>query len=147
MVQLHVDFHMEEARVRELRIPVDSGLVLYDYLKNRVLQEHAVDTATYNASYLWYLEHPAQMKELYDVVIDSLKYLNDVVLPAKRQDEENDGLDAEDDGDPKHSGPKPKGNNNQKGKNNKGGKKPQPKANDDPDESDEEVIYSDEDEG
>lgn len=142
MVSLHVDFHMEEAKVRELRIPVDSGVALYAYLKNRVLREHGVDTSTYNDSYLWYLEHPGQMKDLYDIVIDSLKYRNDVVLPAKRNDEENDGLDAEDD-DPQHSGPKPKGNQN--GKNKGGGKKPQPK--DPEDEGEEEGVVSEGEEG
>ena len=86
MVELHIEFHLAEAKVRELRVPIDSGMMLYRYLKQGILQERDLNDSLYEDSYQWYLEHPVYFQEVYEQVIDSLKYLHEVVIPAKRKD-------------------------------------------------------------
>lgn len=86
MIDLHIEFHLAEARVRELRVPIDSGMMLYRYIKQDILAQRNLNDSIYEDSYQWYLEHPIYFQQVYEQVIDSLKYLHEVVVPARRQD-------------------------------------------------------------
>ena len=95
MVNLHIEFHLAEARVRELRVPIDSGMMLYRYIKQDILAQRNLNDSLYEESYQWYLEHPIYFQQVYEQVIDSLKYLHEVVVPARRQDPKSKNVKPE----------------------------------------------------
>jgi hypothetical protein len=73
MVDILVDIHIAEARANRIQLrSYDSIQAYYKKLETDVYKKHQVDSAIYNKSFRYYMDHIKQMDEIYTAVVDSL---------------------------------------------------------------------------
>lgn len=73
MVQILSDVHLAEQRVSGLRMNTqDSSLIVFESFEQKILKKYGADTAAYRVSYIYYMAHPDQFKDIYQGVIDTL---------------------------------------------------------------------------
>ncbi|MCX8492565.1 MAG: DUF4296 domain-containing protein [Cyclobacteriaceae bacterium] len=67
-----IEMYMAEARADNLPIPKDSAIKLFYPYEQKLMQKfHLVDSSL-KKTYQYYGEHPKEMEEVYDALIDSL---------------------------------------------------------------------------
>lgn len=71
MTQMLIDVHLIEGSRSGLRVLGDS--VSVDVYYKSLFDKYDVTQAQYDSSFRYYSHYPAQMMDIYDVVIDSLK--------------------------------------------------------------------------
>ena len=72
MTELLVDFHLLEAKIEQLGVKPDSAKKVYSHFATLLYEKYEVDSAQYQESLLFYLDHPEMMHDIYEVVVDSL---------------------------------------------------------------------------
>ncbi len=73
MVKVLIDIRIAEGQVNALSISPDSATNLFQYIENRIFEEHDVDTMAYLKSYEYYMLNSEKFLRINDIVIDSLK--------------------------------------------------------------------------
>lgn len=73
MVKVLIDIRIAEGQVNGLSISPDSATNLFQYIENRIFEEHDVDTMAYLKSYEYYMLNSEKFLRINDIVIDSLK--------------------------------------------------------------------------
>lgn len=71
LVPVLVDVHLAQASVAILRTGDTTSHAMGDYM-DFILKRHEVDSAAYGKSIRYYGEHPDQLSDIYDDVIDEL---------------------------------------------------------------------------
>ena len=79
MVDFLIDVHLAEAGVQDLRLKKDSAAVVFAAQEKLLFKKHGITDSLYITSYNFYIEHPADLEEIYAAVIDSLS-LRQVLL-------------------------------------------------------------------
>jgi len=72
MIDLLVDIHLTEAKVKELYLKRDSSNQLFKILEKEVYERHQTTDSAYKKSILYYLDEMGKMEEIYSAVVDSL---------------------------------------------------------------------------
>ncbi|NJO00762.1 MAG: DUF4296 domain-containing protein [Bacteroidia bacterium] len=86
MVNLLIDIHLAEARIEEQRFRnQDSAMMTYLALEEEVFARHQVDSATYKRSMAFYVSHMPLLDSIYQGVVDSLIYRENVLKSTKEQ--------------------------------------------------------------
>lgn len=75
MVEMLIDIHILESEIQNLRIKKDSSHLLYNSFEREIFKKNNVDKEVYRRSFEYYLNDVDGMEEIYDVVIDSLNYM------------------------------------------------------------------------
>ena len=66
MVNIMTDIHLIEAEINNLHLQhQDSSVFMYQKLKVKMLKKYDTDTASFNASFKYYLLNPDKMKPIY----------------------------------------------------------------------------------
>lgn len=79
MIGILLDIHIAEAKVNELRMPLDSALSYYLFLQNKTFEKHDTDSATYHYSMDYYSKNISKLDKIYEVVLDSLNLRAEIV--------------------------------------------------------------------
>jgi len=74
MVDILIDIHIVEAKINQLRINKDSANKVFTIFEKDIFEKHKVQDSVYRKSYGYYLDHPKVMEEIYNAVVDSLSY-------------------------------------------------------------------------
>lgn len=72
MIDLLVDIHLTEAKVKELHLKRDSSNQLFRILEKEVLLRQQTTDSVYKKNFLYYLDNMEKMEEIYSAVVDSL---------------------------------------------------------------------------
>ena len=72
MIDLLVDIHLTETKVKELYLKRDSSNKLFRILEKEVLMRQKTTDSIYKKSFLYYLDDMEKMEEIYSAVVDSL---------------------------------------------------------------------------
>ena len=72
MTQVIIDIHILEAQIKDVKVNFDSSKVIYNLLEKRMFERYGFSDSTYKKSFLYYLDHPRDMEEIYTAVVDSL---------------------------------------------------------------------------
>ena len=72
MAALLTDFYLKEARMKAGNITVDSAVLLFTRLREQYAGTHGFPNSVIDASFEHYLNHPVEMDQVFDRVIDSL---------------------------------------------------------------------------
>ena len=75
MVEMLIDIHILESEIQNLRIRKDSSQLIYNSLEREIFKNNNVDKGVYLKSFEYYLNDVEAMEKIYDVVIDSLNYM------------------------------------------------------------------------
>ena len=75
MVEMLIDIHILESEIQNLRIKKDSSHLLYNSFEREIFKKNNVDQEVYRRSFEYYLNDVDGMEKIYDVVIDSLNYM------------------------------------------------------------------------
>ncbi len=86
MVAVLVDIHVAEAMINAEAQDVAAAKALYKQYESAIFDKHAVDSAAYFASYGYYLTGMDKMKEIYDVVVDTLSARKEAMAPSRKID-------------------------------------------------------------
>ena len=70
-----IDIHILESEIQNLRIRKDSSQLIYNSLEREIFKNNNVDKGVYLKSFEYYLNDVEAMEKIYDVVIDSLNYM------------------------------------------------------------------------
>jgi hypothetical protein len=74
MANIMTDIHLIEAEINNLHLQhQDSSIFIYQHLKVRILKKYNTDTATFNASFKYYVLNPDKMKPIYAEVKKKLE--------------------------------------------------------------------------
>lgn len=76
MTKLLVQIHYYETRTINSGMQLDSGLVMFHYLNQRILKSMKIDTGTVNRSIRFYSNSPKHTAKIYERVVDSLTARN-----------------------------------------------------------------------
>jgi len=74
MINILVDFHLTEAKLKALKLNRDSSENLFSMLDDEVYEKYGIDDTAYLNSYRYYLDRPQQLNEIYAAVVDSLSF-------------------------------------------------------------------------
>jgi len=66
------DIYILEYSLNELPIDRDSTKMLYTHFESKYFEKNDIDTTKYKASFQYYLNHPEQLSEVYEILTDSL---------------------------------------------------------------------------
>ncbi len=67
-----IEMYLAEARMEGRPLAVDSVIHLFVPYETKLLKKYNLTDSTLKLTYQYYLDHPKQMEQVYDVVIDSL---------------------------------------------------------------------------
>lgn len=67
-----IEMYLAEARLEAKPLPADSAIHLFVPYEAKLLKKYKLTDSTLKLTYQYYLDHPKQMEQVYDVVIDSL---------------------------------------------------------------------------
>lgn len=70
-----IDIHILESEIQNLRLKKDSSQLLFNSFEREVFKNNNVDKDVYLRSFEYYLNDVEAMEKIYDVVIDSLNYM------------------------------------------------------------------------
>jgi len=76
MTRFLVQVHYAETRTINSGMQLDSSLVMYHYLNNRILRGMKLDTGIVNRSVRFYSKSPKLTAKIYERVVDSLTARN-----------------------------------------------------------------------
>lgn len=92
MTSLMIKVHLIEAKVGRLGLSSDSSKTLFNHFESLLLEEHGLDTASYNRSLRFYTSEPKVFKKVYLAVVDSLMEMEN---QQQLIDEEQERLEKE----------------------------------------------------
>ena len=73
MAAIIMDAQIKEALVLNMNLKYDSAKMLFkSYYEPQILEKHNVPESTFVKSYQYYISDPSLIKEIYEVVVDSL---------------------------------------------------------------------------
>ncbi|MFM7194087.1 MAG: DUF4296 domain-containing protein [Bacteroidota bacterium] len=72
MAELLTEFYLKEARMKAGNVTVDSAVLLFTRLRGQYAGSHGFPDSVIDASFEHYLNHPVEMDQVFDRVIDSL---------------------------------------------------------------------------
>jgi hypothetical protein len=72
LAEVLIDIHLIEARTTQARLPRDSSISYFTYLKDSIFKLHNIDSATYRQSMIYYSENIREIDLIYEIVLDSL---------------------------------------------------------------------------
>ena len=67
-----IEMYLAEARLDNVPIGRDSAIKLFIPYEDKLMKKFNIADSTLKKTYQYYLEHPKEMEEIYDVLIDSL---------------------------------------------------------------------------
>jgi hypothetical protein len=67
-----VDVYLAEARLDQMPKPKDSTMKYFLPFEEKLLKQHGVSDSVVRITYTYYMEHPKELEQVYDVVIDTL---------------------------------------------------------------------------
>lgn len=76
MAQVLLNVYQNEAVVRRINVPRDSAIILLRHYQLRMYDSLAINDSIYYKSYRYYMDHPKEFEQIYDVVIDSMNLRN-----------------------------------------------------------------------
>ena len=82
LASVMIDLYLAEARLSSYPIQRDSSLALFLPRENAILAKRNLQDSTLKMTYDYYLQHPDDFNEVYDMLIDSL-----TVLEKAKEDE------------------------------------------------------------
>lgn len=73
MINILTDIHITEAKVSRMSFrSYDSTQIVYKEFENDIFKKYKTDSVVYRQSYNYYLEHMAEMDEIYTAIVDTL---------------------------------------------------------------------------
>jgi len=72
MVNYLIDLHIAEAQVQNLRLKKDSSDYIFEVYENYLLDQNNITDTVFAYSYNYYLQHPIELEEIYEAVVDSI---------------------------------------------------------------------------
>ncbi len=72
MVEILIDVHLLEAKIKKLYLPRDSSQVVYNHYEDMLFEESGITREQYAASTAYYVDEIDVMKGIYNQVVDSL---------------------------------------------------------------------------
>jgi hypothetical protein len=78
LASVMIDLYLAEARLSSYPIQRDSSLALFLPRENAILAKRNLQDSTLKMTYDYYLQHPDDFNEVYDILIDSLTVLEKV---------------------------------------------------------------------
>lgn len=72
MVSVMMEIYLAEARMSVFPVDRDSAYRLFVPFQDSLLAKRGIADSTLRKAYDYYLQHPAQLEEIYDAMIDSL---------------------------------------------------------------------------
>ena len=72
MVALLQEIYLKEAKISKLSLPFDSSQAIFQRVEDELFKQYEVTDTLYSASMDWYYEHPDQLQEVYEILVDSL---------------------------------------------------------------------------
>jgi hypothetical protein len=78
LASVMIDLYLAEARLSSYPIQRDSSLALFLPRENAILAKRNLPDSTLKKTYDYYLQHPDDFNEVYDILIDSLTVLEKV---------------------------------------------------------------------
>jgi hypothetical protein len=78
LASVMIDLYLAEARLSSYPIQRDSSLALFLPRENAILAKRNVQDSILKKTYDYYLQHPDDFNEVYDILIDSLTVLEKV---------------------------------------------------------------------
>lgn len=75
MVSILIDVHVLEGKIDKLSIKRDSASLIFNTFEREIFKEHNVSKEKYIESYEYYLEDVASMNDIYEIVVDSLNFM------------------------------------------------------------------------
>ena len=72
MVSYLIDLHIAEAQVQNLRLKKDSSEYIFEVYEKYLLDQNNITDTIFTISYNYYLQHPIELEEIYEVVVDSI---------------------------------------------------------------------------
>ena len=94
MVGLLQEIILTESKISKLSLPFDSSKGLYNLVEDELFRRHDINDSIYEDSMNWYYEHPDELMQIYEILVDTL-----MVMEKRNQDEafrESDGRPKED---------------------------------------------------
>ncbi len=67
-----IEMYVAEAHLEAISMPKDSAIKLFIPYEEKLKQKFAISDSTLKKTYQYYLEHPKDLEEVYDALIDSL---------------------------------------------------------------------------
>ena len=67
-----IDVYLAEARLEQISKPKDSTMKYFLPFEEKLLKQHGVSDSVVRITYAYYMEHPKELEQVYDVVIDTL---------------------------------------------------------------------------
>lgn len=72
LVEFLVEMYVAEARMTGISIVTDSSKKLFRPFEEALLEKKGISDSVMNITYRYYVNHPVELEEVYDVVIDTL---------------------------------------------------------------------------
>ena len=72
MAKTLTEFYLKESKINSLHVGHDSAMVLFQYFKQQYSEQNHLGDSVIDKSYRYYLDHPRELDEIYDIIIDSL---------------------------------------------------------------------------
>lgn len=69
---LMVEVYVSEARLNSTALPRDSAMKLFLPFEKSLLEKHHYSDETLRKTYKYYVEHPKEFEQAFDIIIDSL---------------------------------------------------------------------------
>ena len=78
MVSILIEMHLTEESVMELKLPDDTSGIFYTEKEREIFRKYMVDEETYRKSYSYYFFRPIELESIYERVIDSLSFYQQI---------------------------------------------------------------------
>jgi len=72
MVDFLVDMYVGEARMASVSVVTDSAKKVFMPFQEALMKKKGISDSVMSITYRYYMEHPKELEEVYDVVIDTL---------------------------------------------------------------------------
>lgn len=73
MIEILAELHLAEAKIKSVRInTTDSARNLFAVYELAILNKYGIDSAQYNESKAFYLQHPVLMRKINQALLDTL---------------------------------------------------------------------------
>jgi hypothetical protein len=72
LVEFLVEMYVAEARMAGISVVTDSSKKLFQPFEEALMKKKGISDSVMNITYRYYLDHPIELEEVYDVVIDTL---------------------------------------------------------------------------
>lgn len=81
MVELLQEIILTESKISKLSLPFDSSKGLYNLVEKEIFRRHDINDSIYEESMNWYYEHPDELMQIYEILVDTL-----MVMEKQHQD-------------------------------------------------------------